>query len=227
MAVTNRTDLANTFNEVIASGTLGTQLFWFEERPSKTEMVAGTPVTTTGKLVYAVPLTDEGGGEYGGDIESYEAPEADLARIPKIAGRQSLEDVTYTSNYTPARFKRWKEILHSTEPHTFVEVYEDLSAHIVRGSGQFTKRAGNPSTIEATIVPENMAWVENILAITEDEWTAMKEMFRYKATTGATTYSYMLDGETAPSGSTTKPAQFVLETIPANRVSKVEAESAL
>lgn len=219
--VNNRTALAEQMNSLIATGTLGTQLFWFEERANQTvALTNGSTVSTTGKLVYAIPLTDEGGGEYGGDTESFEAPEADLARIPKIAGRQSLEDVTYTTYYTAGRYKRWGELVHETEPHTFVEVYEDLSAHIVRGSGQFTKRTGNPQTIECTIAPEQMAWVENILAITEKEWNSIKNMFKYN--NGTATAAYMFSDAEAPTGNTTKSAVIALETIPASRVSKVE-----
>ena len=180
--------LATAFNAKIAIGMLGTQLFYWDKNSKK--------------LVYAVPITDDGGGEYGGDTESFEAPEADLARTPKIASRQTLDDVTYISNYTASRYKRWKEILHPTEPTTFVEVYEDLSAHIVMGSGQFTARQGDPRTIEATVVPEGMGWVENITAITSSEYEEIKAMF-----TGSTVYTDIT---------------FDYDSIPDNRVSPVE-----
>jgi hypothetical protein len=51
---------AESFNKKIATGMLGTQLFVWDK--------------TSKKLVYAVPITDDGGGEYGGDTESFEAP---------------------------------------------------------------------------------------------------------------------------------------------------------
>ena len=182
---------ASLFNKKIAVGMLGTQLFVWNK--------------TSKKLVYAVPITDDGGGEYGGDTESFEAPEADLARTPKIAGRQTLDDVTYISNYTADRYKRWREILHPTEPNTFVEVYEDLSAHIVRGSGQFTARQGDPRTIEATVVPEGMGWVEDVTAITESEYADIKDMFENAASAADITFD--------------------LTSIPANRVSPVKEQS--
>ena len=178
---------AESFNKKIATGMLGTQLFVWDKKSKK--------------LVYAVPITDDGGGEYGGDTESFEAPEADLARTPKIAGRQTLDDVTYISNYTADRYKRWKEILHPTEPNTFVEVYEDLSAHIVMGSGQFTARQGDPRTIEATVIPEGMGWVEDVTSITSAEYTEIASMFQ-----GASSASDIA---------------FDLTSIPANRVSPV------
>ena len=179
------------FNKDIAIGMLGTQLFYWDKNKKQ--------------LVYAIPITDDGGGEYGGDTESFEAPEADLAKIPKVAGRQSLEDVTYTTNYTAARFKRWKEILSSTASTTFVEVYEDLSAHIVMGSGQFTARQGDPRTIEATIVPEGMGWVEDVTSITTEEFNEIKAMF---------------EGANSASDIT-----FDLTSIPENRVSPVKTNN--
>ena len=180
-----------SFNKKIAIGMLGTQLFVWDKIKKQ--------------LVYAVPITDDGGGEYGGDTESFEAPEADLARTPKIAGRQTLDDVTYISNYTADRYKRWKEILHPTEPNTFVEVYEDLSAHIVMGSGQFTARQGDPRTIEATVIPEGMGWVEDVTTITSAEYTEIASMF--------------------PGASSASDIAFDLTSIPANRVSPVREDS--
>lgn len=198
-----KTELANAFNEKIAIGMLGTQLFWFNE--------------TTGVLDYAIPITDDGGGEYGGDIESFEAPEADLLKTPKISGRQTLDDVTYTTNYTADRYKRWGEILDATVPHTFVEVYKDLSAHIVRGTGQYTARQGDPRTIEATLAPENMGWVENVLKVKAAEFALVKSMF--KKTDG----SYMdFSGVSETPGS----LKFNLDSIPENRESPVEDGSA-
>lgn len=197
------TDYKTEFNRKIAIGILGTELFWFDE--------------TKKALVYAVPLTDEGGGEYGGDIETIEVPEADLMRTPKITSRQTLDDITYTTHYTAARYKRWGEILSMTEPHTFVEVYNDLSAHIVRGTGQYTARTGDPRTIEATVAPENMGWIENVMEVTLTEFNSIKDML-----TNESGVSMNFTGtDEAPA-----PLVFDLATIPENRVSPVQEESA-
>ena len=76
----------------IAVGDIGTQLFWYNG--------------TSHKFEYAVPVT--AGAEFGGDVESFDAPETDLDYVPKIAGRSSLNDIAYTSNYTAEKYGRIK-----------------------------------------------------------------------------------------------------------------------
>ena len=64
----------------------------------------------TRKFEYALPVVN--GAEFGGDTESFDAPESDLPYVPKVSGRSSINDVTYTSKLTPARYSRWKEIVN-------------------------------------------------------------------------------------------------------------------
>ena len=140
-------DLKGSFDANISVGELGTQLFWFNKKSKKFE--------------YALPLIS--GGEYGGETETFEAPEMDLDYIPKISGRTSLSDVTLTSNYTQDRYKRWLEILSNTDAQIYAEVYSDGSASVYSGtSGRPTIQGGEVRQIETTIAPENLIWVDDV-----------------------------------------------------------------
>ena len=86
-------DMRTSFDTEIAIGEYGTQLFWWN--------------ATSQKFEYALPLVS--GGEYGGETETFEAPEMDLDYVPKISGRTTLDDITLTSNYTKDRYKRWTD----------------------------------------------------------------------------------------------------------------------
>jgi hypothetical protein len=152
-----------SFDTDIAIGELGTQFFFYN--------------TTKAKFEYALPLADGGGGEYGGDTETFDAPEMDLAYTPKISGRTSLNDIELTSNYTKDRYKRWLEILSNTKSNAYLEVYSDGSASVYSGTaGMPSITRGNPRTINATIAPENLIWVADINAVTEEEYAELKDM---------------------------------------------------
>ena len=76
--------LAEAFNAQIATGDLGTQLFWLNRNKSVLE--------------YALPV--QAGADFGGDTETFDAVESDLDYIPKITGRASLDDVTLNNAST-------------------------------------------------------------------------------------------------------------------------------
>lgn len=71
-------EVKNTKFDNVAIGDIGTQLFCLGET----------------KFEYLIPVT--AGAEFGGETESFDAPETDLDYIPKIMGRKSLNDVEYT-----------------------------------------------------------------------------------------------------------------------------------
>lgn len=157
-----------SFDTDIAIGELGTQFFFYN--------------ATNGKYEYALPLADGGGGEYGGDTETFDAPEMDLAYTPKISGRTSLNDIELTSNYTKDRYKRWLEILSNTDANAYLEVYSDGSASAYSGTaGMPTITRGNPRTITATIAPENLIWIADINAVTAEEYAELKDMLGLEA----------------------------------------------
>lgn len=144
------------FDTKVAIGDYGTQLFHFN--------------TETSEFEYALPLVS--GGEYGGETETFEAPEMDRDIVAKIAGRVTLSDVTYTSNYTKDRYKRWTQILSSDieKPSIFMEVFSDGSAAVTAGtSGRPTIQGGDVRQIEVTVAPSNMIWVDEITNIGEQD----------------------------------------------------------
>lgn len=148
--MSNIQDLKASFDSDIAVGEYGTQLFWFNKDSKKFE--------------YALPLVS--GGEYGGDTETFEAPEMDLDYVPKISGRTTLDDITLTSNYTKDRYKRWLEILSNTDAQIYAEVYSDGSASVYSGTaGRPTIQGGDVRQIETTIAPENLIWVDEVTNI--------------------------------------------------------------
>lgn len=143
--------MEESFDTKIAIGEYGTQLFWYNPSAQKFE--------------YALPLVS--GGEYGGETETFEAPELDLDVVAKISGRTTLNDVTLTSNYTKDRYIRWLQILSNTDINAYMEVYSDGSATVYSGtSGKPTIQGGDVRQIETTIAPENMIWVDDITNIT-------------------------------------------------------------
>ena len=66
----------------VAIGDIGTQLFWFNPK-------SVTSSGTVASFEYALPIT--AGAEFGGDTESFEAPETDLDYIPKVGEGNDIE----------------------------------------------------------------------------------------------------------------------------------------
>ena len=131
----------------IAVGDIGTQLFWFNK--------------TTSKFEYALPVT--AGAEFGGDTESFEAPETDLDYVPKIGGRSSINDISYTINFTSEKYKRVLEITDNVKENIYMEVLNDGSAMIFKGvSGRPTLTAGDVRQITMTIIPSFQEFFGNI-----------------------------------------------------------------
>lgn len=120
-----------------------------------------TYYNAVGKFVYGTPVT--AGAEFGGDTESFEAPETDLDFIPKIGGRSTLNDISYTVNYTANKYMRIKQISDNTDKNIYMEVLSDGSAIIFEGtSGMPTITAGDVRQITWTIVPSLVVFVDNI-----------------------------------------------------------------
>lgn len=161
MAKVMTDEMKTSLDTTIAIGEYGTQLFWWN--------------STSQKFEYALPLVS--GGEYGGDTETFEAPEMDLDYVPKISGRTTLDDITLTSNYTKDRHKRWQEILSNTDANDYMEVYSDGSATMYSGTaGRPTIQGGDVRQIEVTIAPTNMIWIYDINSVDEDEYAEIKDM---------------------------------------------------
>lgn len=138
----------------IAVGDLGTQLFHFNATKTTFE--------------YALPVT--AGAEFGGDTESFEAPETDLDYVPKIGGRRSINDIAYTINYTKDKYAKAEEITDPVEEHTYMEVLRDGSAMIFKGTCAMPSiTAGDVRQISMTIIPSYIKWVSNIYALTESD----------------------------------------------------------
>ena len=141
------------FDEV-AIGDIGTQLFHFNK--------------TKANFEYAVPVT--AGAEFGGDTESFEAPETDLDYVPKVMGRKSLNDISYTINYTKEKYQTIRDISHRTEAHTYMEVFSDNSAMIFRGTAnEPTITAGDVRQLTFTIIPSYMKWISDIYNLDEED----------------------------------------------------------
>ena len=144
----------STFDTTIAIGEYGTQLFWFNPDDEKET------------FEYALPLVS--GGEYGGDTETFEAPELDLDYVAKLSGRTTLNDITLTSNYTKDRYARWLEINNNINKQVYMEVFTDSSAVVYAGtSGRPTIQGGDVRQIEVTIAPMNMIWIDDITNVTD------------------------------------------------------------
>lgn len=138
----------------IAIGDIGTQLFWFNP--------------TTNIFEYAVPVT--AGAEFGGDTESFDAPETDLDYIPKVGGRTSINDIPYTINYTAEKYRRVEEITSNIEDHIYMEVLQDGSAMLFKGTaGIPTLTAGDVRQINMTIIPSFLRLIANIAKLEEKD----------------------------------------------------------
>ena len=116
---------------------------------------------TVGRFEYALPVT--AGAEFGGDAESFDAPETDLDYTPKIGGRRSDNDISYTINYTSEKYQRILDISDMTETNYYMEVQADGSAFVFGGTSVSpTKTAGDVTQLNWTIVPSVVVWVDDI-----------------------------------------------------------------
>ena len=114
-----------------------------------------------GRFEYAVPVT--AGAEFGGDVESFDAPETDSDRVYKVGGRTTLGDIPYTSNYTKEKYRRITRITDDTTLNTYMEVLSDGGAMIFKGtSGIPTLTAGDVRQINWTIIPQYEKYVFDI-----------------------------------------------------------------
>ena len=126
-------------------GDLGTQLFWYK--------------WTT--FEYALPVT--AGAEFGGDTESFEAPETDLDYVRKIGGRRSINDIAYTINYTKVNYQKADEITDATEDNTYMEILKDGSAMIFKGTCAMPSiTGGDVRQIGMTIIPSYIKWIPDV-----------------------------------------------------------------
>ena len=184
-------DMQSAFDTTIAIGEYGTQFFYFDP--------------TSQKFEYALPLVS--GGEYGGETETFEAPEMDLDYVAKISGRTTLDDITLTSNYTKDRYKRWTQILNNISAQVYLEVYSDGSATMFSGtSGRPTIQGGDVRQIEVTIAPTNMVWVEDVNSVQTDAVEEINDML-----------STVVVSELTTPINANKPLPFDDTTIPAKR----------
>lgn len=138
----------------IAIGDIGTQLFWFNQ--------------TKNTFEYALPVT--AGAEFGGDTESFDAPETDLSYVPKIAGRPTLSDISYTINYTKEKYARVEEITSNIKSNIYMEVFQDGSAVVFSGkSGMPSIGSGDVRQITMTIAPDFVAVISDIYKLNEKD----------------------------------------------------------
>ncbi len=144
-------DMEASFDTKVAIGEYGTQFFWFN--------------TTEQKFEYALPLVS--GGEYGGDTETFDAPELDGKEIFQIAGRTTVDPVELVSNYTADKHERWLQILSNLKAQAYMEVYSDGSASLYAGTaGSPRITGGDVRQINVTIAPSNMVWINKITNVT-------------------------------------------------------------
>lgn len=173
-----------SFDTTIAIGELGTQFFHFNG--------------TSKKYEYALPLIDGGGGEYGGDTETSEAPEMDLSYTPKISGRTTLNDIELTSNYTADRYKKWLEIVSNVDIHNYLELFSDGSAVSYSGTGGMpTITRGTPRTITETIAPQNVIWIDDVNNVDQETYNELKDMLGL-TDTWSSNYKLPFDEDTIP-----------------------------
>lgn len=157
--------LADAFNAQIATGDLGTQLFWLNR------------ASGSKKLEYALPV--QAGADFGGDTETFDAVESDLDYVPKITGRATLDDVTYTSNFTKERYARWQSITDEKNPQTYVEVLSNGSAMVISATaGNPRIMSGDVRTIQATLAPQAEVFVADISKLTEIEVAKLQPYFK-------------------------------------------------
>lgn len=182
--------MEKSFDTNIAIGEYGTQLFWWNP--------------TAKKFEYALPLVS--GGEYGGDTETFEAPELDLDYVPKISGRTTLDDITLTSNYTKDRYKRWLQILSNTSNQAYLEVFSDNSASLYSGTaGRPTIQGGDVRQIETTVAPSNMIWVEDVYKIADE--ATLGQVNDMLGTISGTTYTDLELNDSLPFDFDTFPSK--------------------
>lgn len=186
------------FDTTIALGEYGTQFFWFNPKSSDNSQ-------TKPEFEYALPLVS--GGEYGGDTETFEAPELDLDYVAKISGRTSLNDISLTSNYTKERYQRWVEILNNTKLQAYLEVFTDGSAVLYAGtSGRPTIQGGNARQISVTIAPQNMVWVDDINSLGSDCVAEVNELIK-SILPSDVTFTDLTAGQSLPFNATTVPTK--------------------
>lgn len=214
----------------VAVGDIGTQLFWFNNKHTKTDVTENTfaslksslytkdaktgvysPVGTSdtftedteyytipNKFEYGLPVT--AGAEFGGDTESFEAPETDSDVVAKLVGRTSPNDVQYVANYTAVKYERILSISDNININTYMEVLSDGSAMIFDGtSGTPTITAGDVRQINWTIAPNAMAFVSNIYDLTENDINRLSKLVNTVFTKSGTGKSYVnIDTESIP-----------------------------
>lgn len=151
MAEGEATVTKNTNFDKVAIGDIGTQLFYLGST----------------NFEYLIPVT--AGAEFGGDTESFEAPETDLDYVPKVMGRKSLNDVEYTINYTSEKYKVLRDVSKKGKV-TYMEVFSDNSAMIFEGTAnEPTITAGDVRQMTYTVIPSRMEWVSDIYHLTADD----------------------------------------------------------
>lgn len=145
----------------IAVGDIGTQVFWFNKE-----------LKANAQFEYALPVT--AGAEFGGDTETFDAPETDLDYVPKIGGRTSLSDISYTINFTKEKYARVEEITNKTIPQIYMEVFQDGSAVVFSGtSGLPSITAGDVRQITMSIAPDFLCFVKDIYRLDKAERTKL------------------------------------------------------
>ena len=185
----------------IAIGDIGTQFFWFNKDnytkasitsdnfeanksklfslsgktysplSSEATFIAGTDYYLKGAFEYAIPVT--AGAEFGGDRESFEAPETDLDYVPKIGGRNSLNDIEYTVNYTKEKYARIAEITNNTVGQVYMEVFQDGSCAIFKGtSGIPTITSGDVRQLTLGITPDFLVVIQDIYKLSSPDETS-------------------------------------------------------
>lgn len=141
-------------------GDLGTQLFHFDAS-AKT-------------FKYALPVT--AGAEFGGDTESFEAPETDLDYVRKVGGRRTNNDIAYTSNYTKVNYQKAMDITDPVKDNTYMEVLRDGSAMIFKGTCAMPSiTGGDVRQIGMTIIPSYIKWVSDVSNLTEEDLKTLEE----------------------------------------------------
>ena len=178
----------------IAIGDIGTQLFVYNK--------------DTKVFEYFVPVT--AGAEFGGDTESFDVPETDLAYIPKVGGRTSINDVAYTVNYTAEKYRRIEDKVKNTEENIYMEVLQDASAMIFRGTGGIpTLTSGDVRQINMTIIPSFLRLIKNIKDLEEADINILNTL-----NNGVTSAGIFYNAE---SGSIPAHIRIDIDSIPTNR----------
>lgn len=191
--------MSNQYTKV-AIGDIGTQIFWYNSGYKAVNVTEETFSTLKNTLYkkndvtnkyekldiddvflegikyyqsvkafeYAVPVT--AGAEFGGDTESFDAPETDLDYTPRVAGRPSLSDISYTSNYTAEKYRRIQEISSNIEESIYMEVLQDASAMIFKGTSGFpTLTSGDVRQINWTVIPSFVKLIADIRELDDED----------------------------------------------------------